>query len=181
MDIQKQNERFVKETLSENKLYFSELSKGQSPEYFVLSCCDSRVSPSVISQMPLGTMFVHRNIANQVNKDDESFSASLYYALYHLKVKKIIIEGHTNCGGVAAACNNNQEPELQYWINSIKENLPLEDRSDSLSLDDMSRVNVIKQIEKLKSHPVYKKYGEGIQILGFLFHLDSGRLEQLEN
>ncbi|GGK12808.1 hypothetical protein GCM10010965_02240 [Caldalkalibacillus thermarum] len=63
--------------------------------------------------MPLGHLFVHRNIANQVHPEDESFSASLYYALKHLKVKKIVIQGHTGCGGLTAAWQNNDEPQWQ--------------------------------------------------------------------
>nr|WP_276541065.1 carbonic anhydrase [Salipaludibacillus agaradhaerens] len=62
--------------------------------------------------MPLGRMFIHRNIANQVSTHDESFSAGLYYALTHLKVKSILVEGHTDCGGVKAAWHGNGEENL---------------------------------------------------------------------
>ncbi|THG88660.1 carbonate dehydratase, partial [Alkalihalobacillus alcalophilus ATCC 27647 = CGMCC 1.3604] len=112
LELRKKNEEFIQRIKEQDPTFFDELKKGQTPEFFVLSCSDSRVSPSVITQMPLGHMFVHRNIANQVVTEDESFSASLYYALKHLKVKKIVIKGHTDCGGVKAAWLENDEQEL---------------------------------------------------------------------
>ncbi|MBO8155528.1 MAG: carbonate dehydratase [Bacillaceae bacterium] len=178
-EIFQQNEEFVHDMIQSNSDFFNELKEGQHPDFFVIACSDSRVSPSVISKIPLGNSFTHRNIANQVSKDDESFNAGLYYALKHLKVKTIIIEGHTGCGGVAAAWNQNDEPELQGWISKVKNSLPDKEGNEDLSAEELSRQNVLKQVEHLKSHPIYQKYGQGVAILGLLFHLESGKLEKV--
>lgn len=174
------NKEFINKIKEINPHYFDELKRGQSPEYFVLSCSDSRVSPSVITQMPLGKMFIHRNIANQVDINDESFSAGLYYALKHLKVKKIIIEGHTDCGGVKAVCTANNEEHLKIWLQTVKEGLPASEELERYSEEELSRLNVISQVKRLKDHPVYKEYGEDVEIIGCLFHVESGELEWLE-
>lgn len=174
--LKKQNEAFVKKMLQGGSHYFETLIQGQAPEFFVLSCSDSRVSPSVITQMPLGHLFVHRNIANQVHPEDESFSASLYYALKHLKVKKIVIQGHTGCGGVTAAWQNNDEPQWQKWLNHIRAGLP---KDGEYSIDELAKINVLQQVEELKRHPVYQQYGEGVEIIPCLFHLETGELECL--
>lgn len=178
-DFRNKNEEFIRMTKELNPAFFEDLTKGQSPEYFVLSCSDSRVSPSVITQLPLGQMFVHRNIANQVVADDDSFAASLYFAIHHLKVKKIVVKGHTNCGGVRAAMERNNEPELQKWISHIQESLPPDFDIERITLDELTKRNVLKQVEKLKNHPIYLKYGQDVEVQGYLFHVASGQLERL--
>lgn len=178
-DLRRKNEEFIRKIKEINPLYFDELKKGQTPEYFVLSCSDSRVSPSVITQMPLGQMFVHRNIANQVVTEDESFSASLYFALQHLKVKKIVIKGHTGCGGIKAAWSDNDEEKLRWWISKVRNSLPNKNERNEISLDELAKINVLKQVENVKDHPIYKAYGTNIEVCGYVFHVESGELEKL--
>ena len=56
---------------AEHALY-AELAKGQSPEYLVISCCDSRVDPATIFGVRPGELFVLRNVANIVPPFEES-------------------------------------------------------------------------------------------------------------
>lgn len=178
-ELKKRNEEFVQKVKAQDPSYFEELKKGQTPEYFLLSCSDSRVSPSVITQMPLGHMFVHRNIANQVVEEDESFSASLFYAIKHLNVKKLVVKGHTGCGGVKAAWEGNEDPELQKWLGHIRRSLPEKTGETEPSLNELARINVLSQVEKLLKHPVYQQLGEDVEVLGCIFHVETGELEQI--
>ncbi|ADC50746.1 Carbonate dehydratase beta type [Alkalihalophilus pseudofirmus OF4] len=173
--LQHQNETFLKEMREQDPHFFEKLKEGQQPEMFVLACSDSRVSPSVITNMPLGKMFIHRNIANQVNVADESFTASLYYALKHLKVADILILGHTSCGGVRAAAEGNTEDALAPWLASVRESLggaACEGLGEAASIK-----NVKTQMERLEKHPVYQQYGQGVSIVGAVFHVESGEIE----
>lgn len=179
LDLRRKNEEFIRKIKEINPDYFDELKKGQTPEFLVLSCSDSRVSPSVITQMPLGKMFVHRNIANQVVTEDESFSASLYFALKHLKVKKIMIKGHTGCGGIRTALADEDEEELRWWLTNVRNSLPNKHERNSFSLDELAKFNVLKQIENLKQHPIYQTFGAGVKVCGYLFYVESGELEKL--
>lgn len=146
----------------------------------MLACCDSRVNPSTVLQMPLGRMFVHRNIANQVSVEDASFTASLCYALKHLGIKKVIIKGHTKCGGISAAREGMKGPGLSQWLYAIRSGIPPEEwENQERNLDDLSRINVLKQMENLYKHPVFQAYGQGVEVIGSLFHLESGYLERL--
>ncbi|QOY36556.1 carbonic anhydrase [Anaerobacillus isosaccharinicus] len=176
-ELTKNNEDFIRKIKENDPNYFEKLKQGQTPEFFVIACSDSRVSPSIITQLPLGAMFIHRNIGNQVDANDESFTASLYYALVHLKVKKIVIKGHTDCGGVRAAWSGVEDIELVGWLNKIRVNLPVDDQHCKLTLDELGKENLLNQITNLKNHPVYKKYGKNVDILGALFHVESGELE----
>lgn len=55
----KNNKDFIRKMQEEDPDFFRHLQQGQHPEFFVLACSDSRVSPSAISQMKLGNMFIH--------------------------------------------------------------------------------------------------------------------------
>lgn len=173
------NQEFVERMLQEDPDYFNHLKQGQSPEIFLLACCDSRVSPSIITGMPPGNLFVHQNIANQALETDSSFTASLYFALKNLQVKQILVKGHTGCGGIAAARQERVDPEMERWIQEVRSSLPDPEEQSDLTLDELSRLNVLHQVKRLKNHPVYREHGLGVKVDGILFHLETGRLELL--
>jgi carbonic anhydrase len=79
---------------------------GQNPRAMVIACCDSRVMESEVFGSEAGEFFVHRNIANLVppfTSDglQHGTSATIEYAVKVLKVRHLIIMGHSRCGGVA--------------------------------------------------------------------------------
>lgn len=81
--------------------------KGQEPKIMVISCCDSRVDPSLIFGTNPGDLFVVRNVANLVPPCDTSphhhaTSSALEFSIRGLKVEHVIVMGHTGCGGIKA-------------------------------------------------------------------------------
>ncbi|KAL1538570.1 carbonic anhydrase [Salvia divinorum] len=95
---------FKKEKYEKNPALYGELAKGQSPTYMVFACSDSRVCPSHVLDLQPGEAFVVRNVANLVPPFDKTkFSgvgAAVEYAVLHLKVKEIVVIGHSACGGI---------------------------------------------------------------------------------
>lgn len=97
-----------KKLAAEHKDFFDSLTFGQTADVFMISCCDARVMPSMILQSKPGEVFITRNIAGLVPPYDEhhtsyhATSAAIEYAVLNLKVKHIIILGHTKCGGIEA-------------------------------------------------------------------------------
>lgn len=83
--------------------------RGQRPHTLVVVCCDSRVDPATIFNAGPGQMFVLRNVANLVppwGSDDSteiSTAAAVEFAVATLEVKRILVLGHGDCGGVKAA------------------------------------------------------------------------------
>jgi carbonic anhydrase len=80
---------------------------GQSPETMVIACSDSRVDPQTIFAAVPGELFVVRNVAALVppyapDVGYHGTSAALEFAVKVLKVSRLVVVGHGQCGGVRA-------------------------------------------------------------------------------
>ena len=87
---------------------WAELAEGQSPGTMVIACSDSRVDPAQIFDAAPGEMFVVRNIAAlvppcEIGGGRHGVSAAIEFAVTQLEVADVIVLGHGQCGGVAAA------------------------------------------------------------------------------
>jgi carbonic anhydrase len=97
---------------------------GQTPRTLVIACADSRVDPATIFNAGPGELFVIRNVANlappyQPGAGYHGVSAAIEFAVLHLKVETILVLGHAQCGGVAAAlAERPRDPNsfLDAWI-----------------------------------------------------------------
>lgn len=101
---------------------------GQKPKIMVIACCDARVDPALILQCDPGDLFVVRNVANIVppyEKDEahHGTSAALEFGLCLLKVKHLILLGHSQCGGIQALLNATDSAADDFitnWVSLIK-------------------------------------------------------------
>jgi len=109
--------------LAEDPEYFNKLGAGHNPEYLWIGCSDARVPANqIMGDYAPGSVFVHRNIANQVVNTDMNVMSVIQYAVDHLKVKHIIVCGHYDCGGVrAASTNQNFMSPLENWIRNVRD------------------------------------------------------------
>ena len=89
------------------------------------------------------------------------------------------MKGHTDWGGIKAAWSDNDDEELQTWLSKIRKDLPQKDVSKDMTIDELTKINVLKQVDNLKKHPIFKTYGKGVGVRGCLFHVESGELESL--
>lgn len=71
-----------------------ELAGAPKPRVAVLSCVDSRVSPEVIFNQPLGKLFISR-VPGNVASDSAKWMLEL--AVSVLEVPLVIVMGHTEC------------------------------------------------------------------------------------
>jgi len=109
----------------EERAHYEELAtKGQSPEYLVIACSDSRADPATIFSASPGELFVVRNVAGIVppcesDTGHRGTSAALAFAVVQLKVREILVLGHAQCGGIAAALDNKlvaNVPFIGSWV-----------------------------------------------------------------
>jgi carbonic anhydrase len=103
------------------RAFFASGASQQSPKILWIGCCDSRVPETTILNMRPGDIFVHRNIANVVNQSDVSLKGIIRYAVETLKVKLIIVCGHSDCGGVKVAFNFDNKPHyFDDWVAPVR-------------------------------------------------------------
>lgn len=116
---------FKREKYEKNPALYGELAKGQSPTYMVFACSDSRVCPSHVLDLQPGEAFVVRNVANMVPPFDQTrhtgVGAAVEYAVLHLKVKEIVVIGHSACGGIKGvmsfACDGSSGTDfIEDWV-----------------------------------------------------------------
>ena len=104
---------------------------GQNPDVMVVSCCDSRVDPETIFSAMPGELFVVRNVANLVPPFETTgkyhgVSAALEFAALNLRVKHIVVMGHSGCGGVRACVDHDATRQtdaefIRNWMSMLDE------------------------------------------------------------
>lgn len=70
------NVAWAHETAVRNPAFFRDLVRGQNPHVLWIGCSDSRVPAETITHCEPGDLFVHRNIANLFQPDDDTPRAS---------------------------------------------------------------------------------------------------------
>lgn len=100
--------RFRAQRWPEAQALYRKLAQGQQPQTLVIACSDSRVDPAQIFDASPGELFIIRNVANLAPPFEEGgvyhgASAAIEFAVRVLKVKTILVLGHAQCGGCAAA------------------------------------------------------------------------------
>lgn len=152
---------------------FGRLATGQSPDTLFIACSDSRVVPNTFASTNPGDLFVIRNVGNLippcgekgVSESDESEAAAIEFSLLNLNVPDIVVCGHSECGAMRALVNGRENvefPNLKSWL---RHGDPAVERfAAGLSLDEslsvynqVSQLNVLLQIEHIKSYPAVKK------------------------
>ena len=124
--------RFKHRHFEPNANHYEELATfGQNPDTMIISCCDSRVDPETIFSAMPGELFVVRNVANLVPPFEtggkyHGVSTAIEFAVLNLRVKHVIVMGHSNCGGVNAALNRDAaiQTEAQFisrWMSMLDE------------------------------------------------------------
>ena len=115
-----------------NQDHYETLAKyGQNPDVMVVSCCDSRVDPETIFSAMPGELFVMRNVANLVPPYETTgkyhgVSAALEFAALNLRVKHIVVMGHSGCGGVRACIDHDAAIQtdaefISNWMSMLDE------------------------------------------------------------
>ena len=180
------------EQYRENQDLFERLAvQGQSPEVMFIGCSDSRVPTELLAQVEPGELFVFRNVANIVppmGTGEMSVGASVEFAILHLGVKHIVVNGHTDCGGIKAldaAVDWSREAHIARWIDHAR---PAKTSVEARGLPEekrhlaIVRENVLIQLEHLRSYDAVRA-GERagtLSLHGWVYHLDSGTFERYD-
>jgi carbonic anhydrase len=182
------NRKWIESHTSKQSDFFEHLAKGQSPEFLFISCADSRVPVNNIMGLDPGEVFVHRNVANLVVNTDMNIHSVILYAIMHLKVKHVVVCGHYNCGGVAAAMGNQCLGLIDGWLREIRDVYRLHATELDAIKDEGARynrlieLNVFEQCNNiLKTEYFQKSHADGgaPSVHGWVFDISKGELIDL--
>ncbi|MBX3263276.1 MAG: carbonic anhydrase [Labilithrix sp.] len=169
---------------------FAKLASGQEPLALFITCSDSRVVPSLIALSDPGELFVVRNVANLVppqvpgvESPETSVSSAVWYALEVLKIRDVVVCGHSGCGGINALRSGAPPAPLERWLAHGQRSLeawrakgPLD---PSLSEDDqLSQASALQQLANLETHDHVRARVEAgeVKLHAWWFDIPSARL-----
>jgi carbonic anhydrase len=156
-------QRFRERAYRGNRSFFQELEEGQQPHTLFITCSDSRVDPTLLTDSRPGELFIVRNIANIVppyrrTEEYVSTTAAIEYALLALRVSSIVVCGHSNCGGCAALLGDPEAlaamPHTERWLRLARDaNFPRPD----MEAPSLERENVVRQADRLLGYPTVRE------------------------
>lgn len=160
------------------------VEEGQFPDYFIISCIDSRSNPGTIFRPAPGTFFAHKAMGAIVRpyKQGTALAAALQFALMHNKVDKIVILGHTGCGAIKALVEQIDDEEIASFVAVAKAGLEkakaLAADSDATLFRHAEEQIVLQSLENLKTYPsVQKALAENrLEIRAWLFEMETGEM-----
>ena len=167
--------------------FFTRLLNQQSPQYLWIGCADSRVPANDLVGLLPGELFVHRNVANVVVHSDLNCLSVIQYATDMLKVKHIIIVGHSGCGGVAAALSDTRIGLADNWIRHVQDvrnrhQAWLEMVDENQRVNALCELNVVEQALNACQTTIVQDAWQRKQELvvhGWVYGLHNGLLQDL--
>jgi carbonic anhydrase len=155
--------------------------QGQNPEVMIVACSDSRVDPALILQCNPGDLFITRNVANIIPPYEQDTlhhgtSAALEYGIQFLKVKNLIIMGHSQCGGIQGFIN----PDLITPNDFISNWLSLADIPQDSDGDTCAKQSLLHSYQNCLTFPwIKQRRDQGIlNIHLWFFDIEMGQLSQ---
>jgi len=181
--------RFRTQIFPEKRGLFKSLANGQRPSALMISCADSRVDMSLVTQCEPGHLFFFRNAGNIVPPYGQALgaaSATIEYAMVALQIPNIIVCGHSDCGamkGLLAQGVADTMPVVAQWLKyaDVPRQIVLNEgeQDHKTRVDRLIHLNVLSQIEHLKTHPsVAVRVARGeVKLHGWVYDIEHGSVE----
>lgn len=185
--------KFMDEDFKEHKNLFKALKDRQNPHTLFIGCADSRVVPNLITNTGPGELFVVRNIANivppyRVGEDFLSTTSAIEYALNSLKIRNIVVCGHSNCGGCEALYYDEKKlenlPNVKKWL-TLLDDIKSEILGFSLAQNDLAmrawmteKMNLLNSLQNLYTYPgVNEAIADGtLEIHAWHYIIETGEI-----
>ncbi|WP_051813478.1 SulP family inorganic anion transporter [Kitasatospora sp. MBT63] len=163
---------------------------GQTPSQLFLTCADSRMVTSMITNSGPGDLFTVRNVGNLVpaphepGAADDSVAAAVQYAVEVLEVGSITVCGHSGCGAMKALLDGVHEQPgpptaLTRWLRNGRGSLArlrrvpaeFEGRPVVDTVEQLCITNVVQQLDQLLANPaVERRVASGeLRLVGMYF------------
>lgn len=188
-DLLANNEEYVDYMNQKHPGFFKTLGSTHKPKYLLIGCSDARIQPNALLKLNPGELFIHRNIANQVVQGDMNANAVIQYAIEGLGITKIIVMGHSRCGGVTASMKGVPFSMVDQWITNVKEIYQThkaildEIKDEEERINALAKLNARFQCINIKRSAVVRRAiasGKKIKVYPFFMNVCSGIVENLK-
>jgi carbonic anhydrase len=178
--------RFHDDAFPQYRAQFRQLvDEGQHPTTLFIGCSDSRLVPYLLTGSGPGELFLVRNVGAFVPPWDQSrgfhgTAAAIEFAVLNLQVSRIIVCGHSHCGGVRALYADvpAQAPNLAAWLELGREAaLPVADPGPEVLRRTEQRA-VVLQLERLMAYPMVRQQVEArkLTLHGWHYVIEDGEV-----
>ena len=147
------------------------VDEGQHPTTLFIGCSDSRLVPYLLTGTGPGELFLVRNVGAFVPPYDGSAgfhgtAAAIEFAVLNLQVARIVVCGHSHCGGIRALYGDVHAKALNLaqWLELGREAvLPVADPGPE-ALRRTEQRAVVLQLERLMDYPMVRERVEAGQM-----------------
>jgi carbonic anhydrase len=185
--IERQRERFAGNAPT------AAVPPEHSPEMLLIGCVDARLD--IISELgiPKGKALVYRNIAALVQGSQQndishmSEAAALEFAIDVMRVKDVVVMGHTDCGGIRACLEGAEHhPDIHTYLqslDSVRDEVIAGGGNDTAQARAMEEAAVCQSMQNLHSYDVVKRAVEEgrLRLHGWLINTATGAIRQLDH
>lgn len=182
--------QFQHDIFPQQRRMFEKLAAGQQPLALFITCSDSRIDPSMLTRTEPGELFIMRTAGNIVppyGAVQGGEAGTIEYAVAVLKVKDIVICGHSHCGAMAGLLNPASLAELPA-VNAMLRHADATQRIVKENYEHITdapaRVtvaveeNVLVQLENLRTHPSVAAAlaRKELNLHGWVYKFESGQV-----
>ena len=160
------------------------MQEGQHPSILFIGCSDSRLVPYLLTGTGPGEVFMVRNVGAFVPPHDGSAgyhgtAAAIEFAVLKLNVARIVVCGHSHCGGIRALYEEAtpQATNLAAWLELGREAaLPVQVSPEALRRTEQR--SVVLQLERLMGYPMVRERVEAGQLTlhGWHYVIEDGEV-----
>jgi len=164
-DLLERLRRFKSDAFAAQRSLFRHLvDEGQRPLTLFIGCSDSRLVPYLLTGAGPGELFLVRNVGAFVPPYDQSqgfhgTAAAIEFAVLNLQVRRIVVCGHSHCGGIRALYGDvpPQAQNLACWLELGRDAaLPVAEPGPEVLRRTEQRA-VVLQLERLMDYPMVRE------------------------
>ncbi|VTZ25092.1 Carbonic anhydrase 1 [Methylocella tundrae] len=175
---------------------YERAAKAQTPHTMIITCSDSRILLERIFCCELGELFVYRNVGNIVPPYGQQVTgeaAAIEYAVSALKVRHIVICGHSDCGAMKALAHPHEledKPSTAAWLKHAETARHIvahrkhsaDPNAQSHELSHLIEENVMAQLDHLRTMPIVaaRLVSGDLQIHGWIYDIAKAELRSFD-
>jgi carbonic anhydrase len=164
---------------------------GQHPSTLFIGCSDSRLVPYLLTGAGPGELFMVRNVGALVppccgtaDGGHHGTAAAIEFAVLNLKVRRIVVCGHTHCGAMRALYEDlsDEAVNLGAWLDLARDAVLPVERPTPEALRRTEQRAIALQLERLMDYPMVRRRVDAgeLSLHGWHYVIEDGEVNVLD-